>query len=59
MQVDIHKGSEFVNLEIDLVLPQAPCECKSLSHIFDILLAFDFIMKTGYTEKINHAIEGF
>jgi hypothetical protein len=25
VQVDVHKGSEFVDLDIDMILPQAPC----------------------------------
>ena len=34
VQVDIHKGSEFVDLDIDLVFPKAPCSGKYfLTHI--------------------------
>jgi len=42
----VHKGSEFVDLDIDMVLPRAPCQ------------VFDFIVRTGYTEKVNQGIEG-
>jgi hypothetical protein len=46
VQVDLHKGSEYVTLDIDMVFPQAPCQI------------FDFIVRTGYTEKVNHQIDG-
>ncbi len=28
VQVDIHQGSEFIDLDIDLVFPKAPCSGK-------------------------------
>lgn len=28
VQVDIHKGSEFIDLDIDMIVPNCPCPCK-------------------------------
>lgn len=41
VQIDIHKGSEFVDMNIDLIIPKAPCS------------VLDVIVKTGYSEKVN------
>jgi len=37
---------QFVNWEMAIALPSAPCQ------------AFDLILKTGYTYKVNKEIDG-
>lgn len=36
-------------------MPRAPCQCKNN---FLTFIAFDLVLKTGYTYKVNEAIEG-
>ena len=53
VQVDIHQGSEFIDLDIDLVFPKAPCSGKLLKSKVKFDAVLDIMLKTGYTEKVN------
>ncbi len=46
--VDMHKGTQYVQMNIDLVLPYAPCQSKIRVYILSHVV-MDIIIKTGYT----------